>query len=292
MNRTDDQIIKRRFQSSYLTTLVSITLVLFMLGLLGLILLQSKRLSNYVRENLSIRIIFHEGTREADILRFQKDLDIREYTKYTEYITPDEAARQMEALLGEDFIGFLGGNPLPPSIDVYLKGDFTTLTTIENLEKEIMQNTRVKEVYYQRSLIEAINRNIRRISLILLGFSALLLLIAVALINNTIRLSVYSRRFLIRTMQLVGATHWFISRPFVFMGLMQGIYSAIIAIILLIGVVYLAVVQVPDLILLRDPILMGFLFGFVILLGALISAISTSLAVRKYLRIRTENLYG
>ncbi len=214
MSKRDETYQRRKLQSSRATALISITLVLLMVGLLGLIVLHAQKLSDYVRENIGFSIIMKENVREAGIVQLQKTLDASRFVKSTEYITPEQAAEELQEELGEDFIGFLGYNPLLPSIELKLRADYTNIDSLEMIESELLANPDVKEIYYQKDLVHLINRNIRRISLVILGFSVLLLVIAIALINNTIRLSVYSKRFIIRTMQLVGATGGFIRRPF------------------------------------------------------------------------------
>jgi len=291
MSKKDTKYSKRRLRSSYLTTLISITLVLLMLGVLGLIILHAKKLSDHVKENIGVRIMMKEGIREAEIIQLQKTLDATAYVKSTKYVTKEQAAVEMKADLGEDFISFLGFNPLPPSIDLRLKADYTNVKSIDVIEKELLANPGVKEIFYQKSLVQAINTNLKRISLILLGFSGLLLLIAVALINNTIRLSVYSKRFLIRSMQLVGATQSFIRRPFIFKGIFQGIYGAFIAIILIAVLIYFSIKELPELVELQDINLFIILFSLIILCGILISWLSTYFAIRKYLHMKTDDLY-
>lgn len=291
MAKQEEKYYKRRYRASYITTIISITLVLFMMGMLGLIILHAKKLSNYVKENIGFSIIMKDGVKEAGIIQLQKTLDASPFIKSTEYITQEKAAEIMQEDLGENFIEFLGYNPLLPSIDLRLKAEYANVDSLQVIEQQLLTNENVKEVWYQKSLVHLINKNIRRISLILLGFSLLLLLIAIALINNTIRLSVYSKRFLIRSMQLVGATQSFIRRPFILQGIMQGIYSALIAILLLMGVVYLTQQEVPELVNLQDINMILTLFGIVVILGLIISWFSTFFAVRKYLRMRTDDLY-
>lgn len=291
MPASEDKYSKRRYQSSYVTTLVSITLVLFMLGLLGLTVLHARKLSDYVKENIGFRVYMKSTVREAGIMQLQKILDATEYVKSTEYITPEQAAEELSRDLGEDFIDFLGYNPLPPAIDLRLKASYANVDSLEMIETELMKNEDVKEVFYVKSLVHLINNNIRKISILLLGFSGLLLIIAIALINNTIRLSVYSKRFIIRSMQLVGATQSFIRRPFIFKGIAQGFYSALITLLLLTGILYWLRNEYPELMELQDLELLLALYGLVILLGIIISWSSTYFAVRKYLRIKGDNLY-
>ncbi len=291
MSKREEKYNKRRYRASYVTTVVSITLVLFMMGMLGLIILHASKLSEYVKENIGFSIIMKEGVKEAGIIQLQKTLDASAFVKSTEYITREKAAEIMQEDLGEDFIEFLGYNPLLPSIDLRLRANYANIDSLQKIEQELLTNSNVKEVWYQKSLVHLINKNIRRIAIILLAFSLLLLLISIALINNTIRLSVYSKRFLIRSMQLVGATQNFIRRPFILQGLMQGIYAALIAILLLMGIIYLSRTEIPELIILQDLSMYLSLFGIVILLGLIISWFSTYFAVRKYLKMRTDDLY-
>ncbi|NPD46425.1 MULTISPECIES: ABC transporter permease [unclassified Lentimicrobium] len=285
------KVSKRKLQSSYLTTIVSITLVLFMLGLLGLILLNSKKLGDHVRENIGFSIIMNSEVKEARIMELKKNLDASDFVKYTEYITPEEAAEELQKELGEDFIGFLGYNPLLPSIDLRLNAQYANVDSLKVIEAQLLQNTDIKEVYYQESLVEMINANVRRISIFILVFSFLLLVIAIALINNTIRLSVYSKRFLIRSMQLVGATKSFIRTPFILTGILHGLLAALFASMALVGILYFLLQQVPDLVTINDFKLFAVLFGFVIATGVIITWLSNLSAVNKYLKAKPDELY-
>ncbi|MEE4256796.1 MAG: permease-like cell division protein FtsX [Bacteroidales bacterium] len=291
MTKRDERYQRRKLQSSRATALISITLVLFMVGLLGLVVLHAQKLSEYVRENIGFSIIMKENVREAGIVQLQKTLDATNYVKSTEYITPEQAAEELQEELGEDFIGFLGYNPLLPSIELKLKAEYTNIDSLNMIESSIIANPDVKEIYYQKNLVHLINKNIRRIGLVILGFSTLLLIIAVALINNTIRLSVYSKRFIIRTQQLVGATGSFIRKPFLWSGVLQGIFAAFIAIIFLGVLLYFSRQEVPELVNLQDLTLIGTLFGLVVVTGIVLTYLSTWFAVKKYLRAHTDRLY-
>jgi len=291
MATSEEKYTRRRYHSSVATTVVSITLVLVMLGLLALTVFHAKKLSDYVKENIGFRVYIKEDAPVEDIILLQKRLETSNFIKSSQYISPDEAARELTAELGEDFIDFLGYNPLPPSIDLRVKAGYANVDSLEVIEGWLMQELVVKEVFYQKSLVHLINKNIRRISIVLLGFSALLLLIAMALINNTIRLSVYSKRFIIRTMKLVGATRGFISRPFILRGVLQGFYSAIFAIILLATILYFLMQQVPELVGLYDMYIYLAVFGLVILTGIFLAWVSTFFAVRKYLKMNEDDLY-
>jgi len=289
--KPQNKVSKRKLQSSYLTTIVSITLVLFMLGLLGLILLSSKKLSDHVKENIGFSIIMNTEVKEARIMELKKNLDASDFVKYTEYITPEEAAEELQSELGEDFIGFLGYNPLLPSIDLRLNADYANVDSLKVIEAQLLQNSDIKEVYYQESLVEMINSNVRKISLFILVFSLMLLVIAIALINNTIRLSIYSKRFLIRSMQLVGATKSFIRTPFILTGILHGLLAAFFASSALVGILYFLLQQIPDLVTISDFKLFAFLFGFVILTGVIITYLSNLSAVNKYLKAKPDELY-
>ncbi|PLW95768.1 MAG: cell division protein FtsX [Marinilabiliales bacterium] len=294
MPAKEDTYYKKRINSSYITSVISITLVLFTLGILGLIVLQANSLSNYIKENIGFEIIIKPGVKEADILYLQKTLDLEPFVKTTEYITKEEASERLTDMLGEEFTGFLGEeeNPLLPSIDIRFHADWANNDSLAVIEETILANDYVKEVYYQKSLVHIINKNVRRISLILLGFSLLLLFIAMALINNTIRLSVYSKRFTIRSMQLIGATEQFIRRPFILKGLLQGVISAVITMLLISIIITALKSNIPELAVLIGPELIVFLFAIILIIGMLFVGISTYFAVNKYLRMRTERLYG
>lgn len=291
MKKRQSRITKRRLRSSYVTSIISISLVLFLMGLLGLLLLNAKKLSDFVKENISISIILKDETKEVDIRRLQKDLDAAKYVKSTEYISKEEAARRLQEELGEDFIDFLGFNPLLASIDVYFYADFANPDSIAEIESRIVGYPEVKEVFYQKSLVHLVNENVRKISFFILIFSALLFISALALINNTIRLSVYARRFIINTMQLVGATHGFIRKPFLMKSIMHGIYGALIASGLLAGLIYLIQKEFLEIVSFQDIEILGVLFILVLVLGILITWISTFFAVNKYLSLQEDDLY-
>ncbi len=291
MAKNPNKYYQRKIHTSYVTSVISITLVLFIIGLLGLVILHAKNLSDYVKENIGFSIMIKEDVKEADILAFQKRLDILPYVKSTEYIPKEKAAVILKKELGEDFIGFLGYNPLLTAIDLRLKADYTTVENVVKIEKTLTAFPEVKEVFYQKSLVDLVNRNINKISLVLLGFSLILLVISIALINNTIRLSVYSKRFILRSMQLVGATRGFIRKPFIIKGIVNGVISSVLALGGLMLVVYFAIQQVPELLNIQNMKMYVILVVFILLLGILISWFSTYFAVRKFLRMKTDYLY-
>ncbi|MGV3764189.1 cell division protein FtsX [Parapedobacter sp.] len=281
----------KKTKSVYISTVISIALVLLMTGMLGLLLVHAKNLSNYVKENIVLNIIMNEGVSEGNVLAYQKELESDKYVLRSEYISKELAAENLSKELGEDFVEFLGHNPLLSSIDVYLKAEYANTDSIETFIKKVSAKEMVKEVVYQESLIDMVNKNIRTIGIVILAFTALLLVIAVALINNTIRLAIYSQRFLIKSMQMVGATKGFIRRPFLGYGILHGLLGALIAILLLLLALHLGQREIPELVFLRNWFEFIIIFVVVAALGILISGLSTYFAVSKYLRLKSNELY-
>jgi len=291
VNKKENGFSKARLRSSYLTLIVSISLVLFLLGVLGMVIINAQGLSDYFKESLSFSIMLDEEAKEADIRMLQKDMDAKLYVKSTEYISKDEAAAKLKNDLGEDFVNFLGYNPLSPSIDVYLYAQYTRPDSVSKIEKYVMEYPFVKEVYYQESLLYLINENVKKISLFILIISLFLFLIALTIINNTIRLSVYSKRFLIRTMQLVGATKSFIRKPFLVKSIFHGLIAGLIAMILLLGLLYLVEKEFFLLFTFQDTNMLFLLGAAIVLTGIIISIISTFFSVNRYLSISEDKLY-
>lgn len=284
-------VAKRKLRSSYATTIISISLVLFVLGIIGFIYLNASRLSVYVKENLGFTVLIKDNAREAEVMRLQKILSASPYVRVAEYINKDQAAELLKEELGEDFVDFLGYNPLLASIEVKLAAAWANPDSMARIEAQIMSFPQVKEVYYQKNLLDAIHENVRKITIVLGLFGVLLLLISVALINNTIRLSVYSRRFLIKTMQLVGATRGFIRKPFLVTSILHGLAGATVAILLLSGLIYMVSSEMEGVVGFANITLIAVLFILVIMLGIAITLVSTFFAVNKYLRLHTDELY-
>ena len=279
---------------SYFMSLMSITLVLFLLGVFALLMMHTQSLSNHIKENIGFEIVMNSNVKEADILKLKKELDAMPAVKSTEYITKEEAIRRLSDDLGEDFLQWLGNeeNPLLPSIDVRFNAEYTNPDSLSVIEKQLLGNKDIKEIYYQKSLVDLINQNVNRIGLVLAGVSLVLLVIAITLIRNTIRLSVYSKRFLVRSMQLVGATPAFIRRPFIRRGIWQGFFGGLLADLLLAAMLYGLTRQIPELSLIQDyRIVVGIFIGIVIL-GMLLGGVSTRLALRKHLRADVDRLYA
>ncbi|QEC80451.1 cell division protein FtsX [Mucilaginibacter ginsenosidivorax] len=281
----------KKVKTIYISTVFGIAMVLLMVGLLGLLLIDANNISRYVKENIVLNIFVDDAAHETDVLQLQKQLDANPMVKQTQYVSKELAARNLQKDLGEDFVKFLGYNPLSQSLDIYMKADFANNKDIEKFKADLLKNPLVKEVKYQQSLVDKMNENVKSISLIILAFAGIFVVLSVALINNTIRLAIYSQRFLIKSMQLVGATKGFIRKPFLLYGIWHGLLGGLIAIVLLVGTLYLAYQQVPDLVFLQTYTEFGMVFLGVVGLGIFISAFSTFLAVNKFLRLKIYDLY-
>ncbi|HCQ29052.1 MAG TPA: cell division protein FtsX [Flavobacteriales bacterium] len=286
-----EKYARRKAKTSSVSTVISISLVLFTLGLIGIILLNAKLLSDHVKENIGFSIILKPEVKEVEFKQIQKSLDAEPFVRETIFVDPDSAALQLEKDLGEDFLDFLGYNPLLPTIDIKLNPEYAKTDSLANIEKQLLENKYIKEVYYRKDLVAAINENVKKITFILLGLASLLLLISIAMINNSIRLAIYAQRFIIKTMQLVGATPSFIRRPFIRKAVLNGFISSILALAMLTGVLYWIKQEIPEIINHQNIELYAFLYIFIIIIGVFISYISTYFAVRKYLRIQTNELY-
>jgi len=286
MNNNNNQ--NNKLRGSYFSIIISISLVIFMLGLISLLVVNAKRLSDYAKESIGFSIILHDDKMEMDIIKLQKELDLADYVLETKFITKEEAAESLKENLGEDFVGFLGFNPLLPSIDVRLEADYANTDSIFKIEKLLKTNALVKEVSYQKSLVSIVNENVKKISSVLLVFSILFFLISYGLINNTIRLSFYAQRFTINTMQLVGATKSFIRKPFIKQSVFLGVFGASISILFMIIAIYFLQNTLEDIIIIYDKWL---IFVIMAILGVLISASSTYFAVNKFLKLKSDELF-
>lgn len=285
------QKLKKRIFKSYLTSTISISMVLFLIGMLGVVLLNAERLAKYVKENIGFTLVLNDNVQENDIAELLNSLKSTEFVKAVEYVDKETAAERLKKDLGEDFTGFLGYNPLLASVDVKLLADYASPEKLVVLEKKFMEYPQVKEVSYQHDIVSIINENVQKIGFILIFFSALLLFIFVALINNTIRISIYSQRFIINTMLLVGATDRFIRAPFVKRSVWYGIIGALIANILLFVLMLSYAQELTGIINTDDLKIFGLVFISVLFLGVLISWSSTYLAVNKFIRLKFDELF-
>ena len=285
---------KRRVAGSYFMSMMSIALVLFLLGVFALLMMHARKLSNHLKEDIGFEVVMNSNVKEASILKLQSELDSMPAVKSTEYITKEEAIRRLSEDLGEDFQQWLGNeeNPLLPSIDVRFNADWANNDSISVIEAELLKNSNVKEIYYQKSMVNVIDQNVRRIGLGLLIASVILLFIAIALIRYTLRLSVYSKRFLVRSMLLVGATASYIRRPFIKSGITQGFFGALIADALLAILLYGLMKRLPELALVQDYRIIICIFVGIIILGILLGGLSTRSALRRYLKADVDQLYA
>ncbi len=291
MSKSFERYQKRKLISSYFSVVLSIGLVLFLLGILGLLVLNTKKMGDHFKEQISISVFLKDSAKPVEVDQLQKSLALAEYTRSAIYVSKEEAAEQHSEEIGENFIEFLGYNPLKNSIDVKLKADFVSTEQIEDIASNLASKGYVEEVSYDQPLITLLNENVKRISFWILVASAIFTFIAVLLINSSIRLSIYSKRFIIKTMQMVGATKKFIRRPFIYTNIKLGMLGAFLALLALGGTLYYVNDQFPELNLMDDPLVLGFLFVGVFLLGVLISVLSTFFATQRFLNLRTDDLY-
>ncbi len=266
-------------------------MVLFMLGLFGIILINGNKLQQYLKENFQLTVFFKEDVPETEVQRIMANIQQQEYTKRAVFVSKQQAAEQFSKEIGQDFVGFLGFNPLLPSIELFLKSGFTSANQLKTVDIELRRNPEVQEVVYQQNILDEINKNVSTLGTILIALSIIFLIISITLINNTIRLNLYARRFIIKSMQMVGATHGFIIKPFVFKSVLHGLYGGIIACLLLGGVLYALPTWISGIEELYENTQFAILFGVVILVGIIISMISSAISTNHYLKLKIDDLY-
>ncbi|MBU3814751.1 MAG: permease-like cell division protein FtsX [Candidatus Bacteroides intestinipullorum] len=279
------------FDMQFVTATISTTLVLLLLGMVLFFVLTARNLSVYVRENINFSLVLDDGMDNRDILRLQRSLEKQPFVKEMTYISKEDALKDYVREMGIDPRRFAGFNPLRASLEIRLKSAYANTDSIERIEKLLGQESHIKDIVYQQELIDAINKNIGRISLLLLGLAALLLLISFALINNTIKLTIYAKRFLIHTMQLVGAGWGFIRRPFLWRNFWVGLFAGLLADAALWGLAGWLVTSEPGLVEVVTSEVMGLVAAAVLVAGVLITCFCALLSINKYLRMRTEALY-
>ena len=279
------------FDMQFITSSISTTLVLLLLGLVVFFVLAANNLSVYVRENINFSVLISDDMKETDILKLQKRLNNEPFVKETEYISKKQALKEQTEAMGTDPQEFLGYNPFTASIEIKLHSDYANSDSIAKIEKLIKRNTNIQDVLYQKDLIDAVNENIRNISLVLMALAVMLTFISFALINNTIRLAIYSKRFLIHTMKLVGASWGFIRRPFLKRNIWSGVLAAFIADTILMGAAYWLVSYEPELIRVITPEVMLLVSGAVLVFGVVITFLCAYLSINKYLRMKASTLY-
>ncbi|HNW50049.1 MAG TPA: permease-like cell division protein FtsX [Prolixibacteraceae bacterium] len=283
--------IKGRLLNAYFVSTLSITLVLFLTGLLTMMVFNARYLNDYIRENIGLTLVLNEEAREVDLMQLQKMLTSQPEVKSATYVDSETAEKNLKQELGEDFVSFLGYNPLNATIDVKLYAGYTQNDSLTSLEKKFLQFPLVEEVYYQRNLVDFINENSRKIGLIIAGLAIVMLFIFITLINNTIRLSIYSKRFLINTMQLVGATRSFIRKPFVSRSVIYGLIGAVLANAILVILIFSYYNQFKDIINYKLNDLIILVCSTVFITGLVISWISTTFSVNKFLKLRYDELF-
>ena len=291
MSSKFDSYQKRRLRSSYFSVIISIALVLFMLGILGLVLLKSTQVANHFKEEVVITLFLKNDTSKQQIESLRTSLLTESFTREIVFISKEEAAKFYSKDLGEDFVSYLGTNPLKNSIDIYLKPDFVTPEKIQIISDRFQKNAFVFEVSYDKQLVTFLTKNIKKMSFWLLVISSFFGLIAIILINSSIRLSIYSKRFNIKTMQMVGATKSFIRRPFIWSSIRLGFFGAFISLVGLAFVIYYVDQKIPTLELVKDYTTLAYLGGGVFIIAFMITWLSTYLATQRFLNLQTDELY-
>lgn len=281
----------KRLRSSYASSIISVSLVLFMLGLLGLLVIDAKKISDFVKEHVQLNVYLQDDVSQQDLNLFMSALNESDFVRSTRFVSKEEALDSLKKELGDGAVGMIESNPLPATIDINVKASYANPDSLARIKDQLTKIRLVREVSYQQTEIDKMNQNFRTVAMIILVFCALLLFVAVVLINNTIRLSMYSKRFLIKSMQLVGATKGFIRWPFLKTGFVHGIYSGIIGSILLSIVIYFIQNQFPEFQQLSDLKLIGGLFLGMIAIGILVTGLSTFFAINKYLKVHVDELY-
>ena len=286
-----DKFQKRRLISSYFSVVLSVFLVLFLLGILGFFIINSKKLADDFKEEIAMTVFFKNDANDTIIKAFAKELKMAPFAKSFVYVSKEQAAKQHTDIIGEDFVTFLGTNPLQNSYDIHLKADYVIRDSISKIESRLRKNDMIADIVYDKQLINMVNDNIKKVSMWILIISGFLTFIAVLLINSSLRLSIHSNRFIIKTMQMVGATKSFIRKPFVMRSIKLGMIGAGLAIIALIGVLIYIETNFPGLGILEDKILIGIVLLMVFGVGVLITWVSTYFATQRFLNLRTDDLY-
>lgn len=291
MGKGENDIIGRRLVNSYLSSVISISLVLLLVGIASLLLVNARSVSDYFKENMQVSVMMKQNVSEDSARDFQKKLDRMRFIRSSEYISKEQGEREMAELLGDDFLSVFETSPIPVSIEVTLNADYVSADSLETVKNEISRSPLVDEVVYQRSLVDTLNANLSRISLIIGIFIVLLLFISFVLINNTVRLNVYARRFTVHTMRLVGATKSFIRGPFLVQSVFQGLFSAFIAIIVLVAILFVIRKEFLQLFSVFRLELLLLVMGIVLASGVLICFVSTWLVVGKLVSLKKDELY-
>ena len=291
MAKGESKIIGKRLVNAYLSSVISISLVLLLVGVAGLLLVNARSVSDYFKENMKVTVILKQDVTENEALAYRKSLDAKRFVRGSDYISKEQGAREMKALLGDDFLDVFETSPIPVSVELTLKADFVSADSLAMVKDEISRSPLVDEVVYQHSLVDALNANLSRISVVLAIFIALLLFVSFVLINNTVRLNVYARRFTIHTMKLVGATRSFIRAPFLVQAIFQGMFSALVAIIMLLAVLFVVRNEFAQLFAIFRLELLMLVMGIVMVSGIVLCVVSTWLVVNRLVSLKKDELY-
>jgi cell division transport system permease protein len=286
-----DKFQKRRVITSYFSVVLSVFLVLFLLGLLGLFVINSKRLSDNFKEDIVMTVFFKSDANDTVFKAFDAEMKTAKFAKDYKFVSKEAAAKEHEKVFGENFMQFLGANPLQNSYDIHLKAEYVTNPGFSKVERKLRQNPMVADIVYDKQLITLVNDNVQRISMWILIISGLFAFISVLLINSSMRLSIYANRFIIKTMQMVGATKSFIRKPFIKQSIILGLIGSVLAILALIGLLFYININYPTMAIFSDIELTIGVLLLVLLLGVLITWISTYFATQRFLNLRTDDLY-
>jgi cell division transport system permease protein len=286
-----DKFQKRRLISSYFSVVLSIFLVLFLLGILGLFVINSKRLSDNFKEEIAMTIFFKNEANDTVLKAFGEEMKTAKFAKRFVYVSNEEAAKQHKEVIGEDFMQFLGVNPLQNSYDIHLKADYVVNDSLAKIESRLRKNEMVADIVYDKQLVTLVNDNVKNVSMWILIISGVFAFVSVLLINSSMRLSIYANRFIIKTMQMVGATKSFIRKPFLYRSIVLGFIGSVLAILALIGVLTYIETNYPNLGILEDQFLIGLVLLGVLAVGIVITWISTFFATQRFLNLRTDDLY-
>lgn len=287
----ESRLIRRRLAGAWLSTVISISLVLLLVGVAGLLVANARSVSDYFKENMQVSVLMKQEVGDDEAMEYVSDLDAKPFIKSTTFVSREQGAKEMTDLLGEDFLNVFEAAPIPVSVDVTLKADYVSSDSLEVVKNEIMKSPLVDEVVYQQSLVDKLNTNLRKISMVLGVFIVLLLFISFVLINNTVRLNVFSRRFTIHTMRLVGATKSFIRAPFLVQAVFQGLFSALLATLMLVGILFFVRSEFAQLFEVFRLDMLLIVIGVEILAGVLICVVSTALVVGRLVSLSKDELY-
>ena len=291
MSSSYDKFQKRRLISSYFSVILSVFLVLFLVGILGLFVLNSKKLSDDFKEQIAMTVFFKSEANDTVLKAFEAELKTAKFVKSSVFVSKDAAAKVHTEIIGEDFMTFLGANPLQNSFDIHLKADFIDAKNIRRIENKLRENPMVSDIVYDKQLVNLVNDNIKKVSFWILIISGFLTLVAVLLINSSMRLSIHSNRFIIKTMQMVGATKSFIRKPFIWKSIKLGMIGSALAVLALIGTLIYLNTSFPNLGILDDQLMIALVLLGVVAVGILITWMSTYFATQRFLNLRTDDLY-